>query len=60
MYLLYTNMSILTSLSIKDEHKKEYNSMRNWLKQKNISMGDYLIEKYSQEFQQAIQHLTNN
>ena len=53
-------MSIMTSLSIKDEHKAEYNSMRNWLRQKNISMGDYLIEKYSQEFQSKIKHLTCN
>lgn len=43
-------MSYLTSLSIKDEHHPKYLALRNWLNQKNMGMGDYLIEKFSQEF----------
>ena len=43
-------MSYLTSLSIKDKHHPQYLALRNWLKQKNLGMGDYLIEKFNQEF----------
>ena len=52
-------MSFITSLSVKDHHKNEYNAMRIWLKQKNISMGDYLIEKYTSEFESKVKDLTN-
>ena len=43
-------MSYLTSLSIKDKHHPQYLALRNWLRQKNLGMGDYLIEKFNQEF----------
>lgn len=43
-------MSHLTSLSIKDKHYPNYLALRNWLDQKNMGMGDYLMEKFSQEF----------
>jgi len=42
----YKSMSLLTSVSIKEEHKKDYMSMRNWLGQKGMSLGDFLIESY--------------
>jgi len=47
-------MSLITTLSVKEEYKNEYYSMRNWLKQKNMSMGDYLIGKWNDEFQSRI------
>jgi hypothetical protein len=50
MYLCWGIMSYLTSLSIKDKHHPQYLALRNWLKQKNLGMGDYLIEKFNQEF----------
>lgn len=43
-------MSHLTSLSIKNKHYSDYLVLRNWLNQKNMGMGDYLMEKFSQEF----------
>lgn len=43
-------MSYLTSLSIKEKHHSQYLALRNWLNQKNMGMGDYLMEKFSQEF----------
>lgn len=49
-----TAMSLITTLSVKEEYKNEYYSMRNWLKQKNMSMGDYLIGKWNDEFQSRI------
>ena len=50
VYLLELTMSLITTLSVKEEHKTQYYSMRNWLKQKNISMGDYIIGKFNDEF----------
>jgi len=47
-------MSLITTLSVKEEHKNEYYSMRNWLKQRNMSIGDYLIGKWNDEFQSRI------
>ena len=44
-------MSVITSLSIREENRNQYSAMRNWLKQKNMSMGDYLISKWNDEFQ---------
>ena len=43
-------MSIQTSVSIKDEHRIEYLSMRTWLKLRNQSIGDYLIQNWRDEF----------
>jgi len=43
-------MSYLTSLSIKDKHHPQYLALRTWLRQKNLGIGDYLIEKFTQEF----------
>jgi len=51
-------MSHLTSLSIKDKHYPNYVALRNWLSQKNMGMGDYLMEKFSQEFNEQ-KHLTH-
>jgi hypothetical protein len=45
-------MSHLTSLSIKDKHRPQYLALRDWLNQKNMGIGDYLIEKFTQEFSQ--------
>ena len=49
-----TIMSLITTLSVKEEYKNEYYSMRNWLKQRNMSIGDYLIGKWNDEFQSRI------
>ncbi len=54
MYIGYTTMSLITTLSVKEQYKDEYYSMRNWLKQKNISIGDYLIGKWNDEFRSKI------
>ena len=43
-------MSVLTSLSIREENRKDYNAMRIWLCEKNMSMGDYLITSFRNEF----------
>lgn len=43
-------MSVLTSLSIREENRKDYNAMRVWLCEKNMSMGDYLISSFRNEF----------
>lgn len=55
-----TAMSLITTLSVKDEHKNNYYSMRNWLKQKNMSMGDYLIGKWNDDFQSKIDGVLTN
>ncbi len=54
MYIGYTTMSLITTLSVKEQYKDEYYSMRNCLKQKNISIGDYLIGKWNDEFRSKI------
>ena len=41
-------MSLITTLSIKEEYKQDYFFMRNYLSQTNQSMGDYLIHSYRQ------------
>jgi len=41
-------MSLITTLSIKEEYKQDYFFMRNYLLQTNQSMGDYLIHSYRQ------------
>jgi hypothetical protein len=48
----------MTSLSIKDKHMPQYIVLRNWLKQKNMGMGDYLMEKFDAQFGND-KHLTN-
>ena len=53
-------MSLITTLSVKDEHKTKYYMMRNWLNQKNMSMGDYLINKFDEEFRDKQQALLTN
>ena len=50
MYMFNTTMSLITTLSVKEEHKNNYYTMRNWLKQKNMSMGDFIISKFDDEF----------
>ena len=55
VYLLEQTMSLITTLSVKEEHKTKYYTMRNWLNQKNMSMGDYLISKFDDEFRQKQQ-----
>lgn len=57
VYLLELTMSLITTLSVKEEHKTKYYTMRNWLNQKNMSMGDYLISKFDDEFRQKQQAL---
>ena len=42
-------MATLT-VSIKEEHRVEYLSMRTWLKLRNQSIGDYLIQNWRDEF----------
>ena len=51
MLITQTRMSLITTLSIKDQHKKKYSAMRNWLSQKQLSMGDYIINKWDNEFE---------
>jgi len=43
-------MSIQTALSIKDEHRVKYYSLRDYLYQKKQSIGDYVIQKWDEEF----------
>lgn len=57
VYLLEQTMSLITTLSVKEEHKTKYYTMRNWLNQRNMSMGDYLISKFDDEFRQKQQAL---
>ena len=57
VYLLEQTMSLITTLSVKEKHKTKYYTMRNWLNQKNMSMGDYLISKFDDEFRQKQQAL---
>ena len=40
----------LLKKSIKDKNKSKYSAMRNWLSQRQLSMGDYIIEKWDDEF----------
>ena len=54
-------MSLITSVSIREENKSKYFAMRNWLSMKNMSMGDYLIENWDNQFERTQQKvLTNN
>lgn len=55
MYNTFTIMSLITTLSVKEEHKNDYYTMRNYLKQKNMSMGDYIMRKWNDEFQSKIE-----
>lgn len=57
VYMLEQTMSLITTLSVKEEHKTKYYTMRNWLNQRNMSMGDYLISKFDDEFRQKQQAL---
>lgn len=43
-------MSVLTSVSIREENRKDYNALRVWLVAKNMSMGDYLVTSFRNEF----------
>lgn len=47
-------MSFITTLSVKEEHRSSYLSLRNYLRQRNQSIGDYLLEKWNSEFQDLI------
>ena len=51
-------MSIQTALSIKEEYREKYFSLRDYLNQKNQSMGDYVIQKWDEEFTSDV--LTTN
>lgn len=55
MYNTFTIMSLITTLSVKEEHKNDYYTMRNYLKQKNMSMGDYIMRKWNDEFHSKIE-----
>lgn len=44
-------MSQITTLSIKDEHESKYNALRNYLKEKNCSIGDYLMSKWDSDYE---------
>ena len=57
MYLVYSTMSIITTLSIKDKNKSKYSAMRNWLSQRQLSMGDYIIEKWDDEFSVKVERV---
>ena len=48
-------MSLITSVSIREENKSKYFAMRNWLSMKNMSMGDYLIENWDNQFERTQQ-----
>lgn len=60
MYLVYSTMSIITTLSIKDKNKSKYSAMRNWLSQQQLSMGDYIIEKWDDEFSVKVEGVLTN
>lgn len=47
-------MSILSTLSIKEEYKNEYTALRNWLNQKDMSQGDYMIQKWREQFNSEV------
>ena len=51
------HMSVITSLSIREENRNQYSAMRNWLKQKNMSMCDYIISKWNDEFHGKVQQV---
>jgi len=44
-------MSVVTSVSIREENKPKYYAMRNWLRMKNQSIGDFLIENWDNQFE---------
>ena len=48
-------MSLITSVSIREENKSKYFAMRNWLSMKNMSMGDYLLENWDNQFERTQQ-----
>ena len=45
-YPYFIRMSLITTLSIKEEYKQDYYSLRNKLNMNNLSIGDYLITEY--------------
>ena len=47
-------MSILSTLSIKDEYKTEYSALRDWLNQKDMSQGDFMIKKWREQFSDEV------
>lgn len=58
-YIRYKEpMSLITTLSIKEEYKQDYFFMRNYLLQTNQSIGDYLIHSYRTNKNNS-QHLLN-
>jgi hypothetical protein len=58
-YIRYKEpMSLITTLSIKEEYKQDYFFMRNYLLQTNQSIGDYLIHSYRANKNNS-QHLLN-
>ncbi len=55
-YLSYISMSLITTLSIKEEYKQDYFYLRNYLNRNNQSIGDFLINQY-RENKNKSQHL---
>ncbi len=55
-YLSYISMSLITTLSIKEEYKQDYFYLRNYLNRNNQSIGDFLINQY-RENKNKTQHL---
>jgi hypothetical protein len=49
-------MSLITTLSIKEEYKQDYFYLRNYLNRNNQSIGDFLINQY-RENKNKTQHL---
>ena len=39
-------LSLLTSVSVKEEYRSDYNTLRQYLKLNDISMGDFIIESW--------------
>ena len=48
-YSYFIRMSLITTLSIKEEYKQDYYSLRNKLNMNYQSIGDYLITKYRED-----------
>lgn len=48
-YPYFIGMSLITTLSIKEEYKQDYYFLRNKLNMNNLSIGDYLITKYRED-----------
>ena len=44
-------MSLLFSTTIRDKNVSQYKDLREYLKGKNMSIGDFLIHSYNNELQ---------